>query len=126
MAATATATATATASRRQIPRWVEGLVAATDTKFRVPGTSHRFGYDALIGLIPGIGDVVGMFIGMAVIYAALQTEVSKRVIARMLGNIALDAFVGSIPVVGDLFDFVFKANKRNLQILQRELDKKAA
>lgn len=117
---------TVSTSGREIPNWVERLVDATENRFRVPFTPYRFGYDAILGLVPGLGDALGMVIGFAVVFAAHQVDASKRVIARMLGNLALDALLGTIPVVGDVFDLFFKANARNLQLLHDELDRGAA
>jgi hypothetical protein len=104
---------------RSISPNVERLVDLMDQRYRVPGTDLRFGLDALIGLVPGIGDFVGMLIGLALIFEGLRLRAPWMVLGRMVLNLWLDGLVGSIPVVGDVWDFWFKANRRNLRLLQR-------
>ena len=98
---------------------VEKLVDLMEQRYRLPGTDFRFGLDALIGLVPGIGDFVGMMIGLAVLFEALRLRAPWVVLGRMIVNLWLDAMVGSIPVVGDVWDFWFKANRRNLRLLRK-------
>lgn len=93
-----------------------------DDGIRVPGTSFRFGLDPILGLVPGIGDVAGAALSAAIITAAVRQGVSRFTLARMAGNVALDATLGVVPVVGDLFDAAWKANRRNLVLLERHLD----
>lgn len=95
------------------------LVELMDQRYRIPGTGIRFGFDALIGLVPGIGDFVGMAIGSVVLFEAWRQDVPLRVIGRMVLNLWLDGVLGSIPLLGDTFDLVFKANRRNLTLLER-------
>ena len=95
------------------------LVELMDQRYRIPGTGIRFGFDALIGLIPGIGDFVGMAIGSVLLIEAWRQKVPRRVIGRMVLNLWLDGVLGSIPLLGDTFDLVFKANRRNLTLLER-------
>lgn len=104
---------------RSVSPNVERLVDLMDQRYRVPGTEIRFGLDALIGLAPGIGDFIGMLIGLAVVFEGLRLRAPWAVLGRMVLNLWLDGFVGAIPVVGDLWDFWFKANRRNLRLLQR-------
>ncbi len=92
-----------------------------DAGFRIPGTSFRFGLDPLLGLIPGGGDAIGAVLGGAILTAAVRAGVSRFTLARMAGNLALDAIVGAIPLLGDLFDAAFKANLRNVALLERHL-----
>lgn len=92
-----------------------------DQAFRVPGTRWRFGLDALLGLIPGLGDAAGALLGAYGLLVARQLGAPTAVQARMLGNLALDALVGAVPVAGDLFDFAFKAHVRNRLLLERWL-----
>ena len=106
---------------RRISPFVQRLVDLMDQRFVVPGTRFRFGLDALIGLIPGFGDLLGMVIGSAVFFEAVRLRMPPTVLGRMLFNLWIDSVVGSLPVVGDAFDFVFKANRRNLRLLERHL-----
>lgn len=91
-----------------------------DSSFRVPGTDMRFGLDGIIGLVPVVGDVATT--GMSVVFVADAYKIgaSKRVIAKMMGNVGLDFAVGLIPVIGDLADFAFKSNTKNLRLLKEE------
>jgi hypothetical protein len=90
-----------------------------DQAARVPGTSFRFGLDAIIGLIPGFGDAFTALVGMYGLFVARQLGAPVSIQLRMLWNLALDAIVGAIPLFGDLFDFAFKANTRNRVLLER-------
>jgi hypothetical protein len=95
------------------------LTQLFDQAFRIPGTRWRFGIDALFGLVPGLGDIAG---GLAAVYAlrvARNLRAPPEIQAHMLTNIALDALVGMVPLLGDLFDFAFKAQTRNLALLER-------
>lgn len=94
------------------------LARLMDAQFRVPGTSIRFGLDALIGLVPGMGDFSTFLVSGYMISVLAKNGASGFVLARMVWNIVLDALVGSIPVLGDLFDVAFKANQRNLQLMR--------
>lgn len=109
-------------SNPEIPQWVDRLVDLMDNRFRLPGTTYRFGYDGLLGLLPGIGDLITTALGFSVVYAAWKVDAPKRVMGKMLANLAFDAVIGSVPVAGDAVDFVFKANRRNLEILQNTLE----
>ena len=92
-----------------------------DDLIRIPGTKVGVGLDPVIGLIPGVGDVVGGAMSGYILLVAAKEGVPKSVLMRMLGNIALDSVVGVIPLVGDLFDFGVKANRRNIDLLERYL-----
>jgi len=100
---------------------VRKLAHLLDSSFGLPGTSVRFGLDSLLGLIPGIGDIVGGLLSGYIVYEALRLHAPKRLLLRMLGNIAIDTAIGAIPIAGDLFDVVWKANRRNLQLLNRHV-----
>ncbi|HYD50914.1 MAG TPA: DUF4112 domain-containing protein [Terriglobales bacterium] len=102
-----------------IPHWAERLVRFLDDGLQVPGTTFRVGFDALLGLIPGIGDLITTTTGLSLVYLAQQRGVPKVVLARMMMNLGIDSLFGAIPVLGDAFDIVFKANRRNLTLLQR-------
>ena len=105
---------------RELAR-VRKLSSWLDSRFRIPGTDTRVGLDPILGLIPGVGDLVSLGLSGYAILAAHRFGLPKRTIARMLGNLGIDAVVGSIPIVGDLFDFAFKANRRNLKLIEEKL-----
>ena len=95
-----------------------------DGAFGVPGTRIRFGVDSMIGLVPGLGDVVGGIVSATLIYEAGRHDAPKRLIARMLANTVLDTTVGSVPVIGDLFDVFYKVNLRNMALLRQHLEER--
>lgn len=89
-----------------------------DNQFRIPGTNFRFGLDALIGLVPGLGDVAGAVASSAIIFEAARLGAPKSVLARMVANVGIETLVGAVPALGDLFDAVFKANVRNMRLVE--------
>jgi hypothetical protein len=99
------------------------LARLLDTAVRVPGTSFRIGLDPLLGLVPGIGDLVGGALSAYVLLLAARAGASKAVLLRMLANVGVDALVGTVPLVGDLFDAGYKANARNVALLERHLER---
>ena len=90
-----------------------------DSAFRVPGTRLRFGLDPIAGLIPGAGDLATGFFSVMILVHSVRLRIPKIVIARMMLNTALDLVTGVVPLLGDLFDAGFKANLRNLALLER-------
>jgi hypothetical protein len=90
-----------------------------DSAFQVPGTKMRFGLDPLVGLIPGAGDILTGFFSVMIVVHAVRLRIPKVVIGRMLVNSGLDMLAGFVPLIGDLFDAGFKANLRNLALLER-------
>jgi hypothetical protein len=96
---------------------VTRLARLLDTALRIPGTRIRFGVDALLGIVPGLGDAVGALIGGYIVWAAVRAGAPRPVVGRMLANIAVDAIVGAVPVAGTIFDVAYKANYRNAQML---------
>ncbi len=90
-----------------------------DTAFVIPGTRIRFGFDALIGLFPGVGDSVGALISSVLIAHGARMGVPRIVLARMAGNILINTFVGAIPLIGDVFSVFFRSNVRNYELLRR-------
>ncbi|SFK17666.1 protein of unknown function [Nitrosomonas aestuarii] len=94
-----------------------------DDSIRIPGTQLRFGLDGLIGLIPGIGDAAGAIISSHILVQAAQMGVPKSLLLKMAFNIGLDAVLGAVPVLGDLTDFVWKANQRNVQLMNDYFDR---
>ncbi len=103
-------------------RRLETLADWLDSRFRLPGTNFRFGLDGLLGLVPGVGDTVTGAAGAYVIVTAYRLGAPTPLLARMGANTAIDWIVGSIPLVGDLLDFGFKANRRNTALLRRHLE----
>nr|WP_155897526.1 DUF4112 domain-containing protein [Aureimonas ureilytica] len=101
---------------------LNGLARLMDTAIQVPGTNIRFGADALIGLVPGIGDAGGALIGLYIVNEARRLGLPKRKLARMVANLGVDATLGAVPLAGDLFDVYFKAHKRNIQIILDHFD----
>jgi hypothetical protein len=90
-----------------------------DELFRIPGTRIRFGLDALVGLIPGVGDALTGGVSVYLLVTATRMGAPPSVVARMAGNVALDLLVGAIPLLGDLFDLGWKANVRNVRLLEQ-------
>jgi len=90
-----------------------------DSAFVVPGTSYRIGLDPILGLVPGLGDLVSPLFAIGILWQARDLAIPRVVQLRMIFNVAIDAVVGVVPVVGDLFDFTWKANNRNLALLER-------
>ncbi len=98
----------------RLARWL-------DAKYRIPGTPFRFGYDSLIGLVPGVGDSVMLLPGIYLIAKARRLGVRKSTLWRMAGNTALDFVIGAVPLFGDVFDATFKSNIRNIALLRQDL-----
>lgn len=100
---------------------VRVLAKVLDSAFVVPGTNFRVGLDPILGLIPGVGDVVGMAIGGYILTTAAKHGVPRAVLARMLLNIGTDAVVGAVPLVGDVLDAAWRANSKNVRLLEQAL-----
>jgi Domain of unknown function (DUF4112) len=98
---------------KQLERWLWLL----DNSIRILGTSIKMGLDSLIGLIPGIGDITGGALSSNILLQAVSSRVAPVVIARMGENIMFDTVIGMIPIVGDIFDIMFKANLRNIELM---------
>lgn len=97
------------------------LADLLDQQFTIPGTRIRYGYDALVGLIPGIGDTATAMVGLYIIVLARRAKVGKRTQLRMAANLGVDWLIGLIPIVDIVFDVAFKANVRNVKLLERDL-----
>jgi hypothetical protein len=95
------------------------IATLLDTAFTVPGTRFKVGLDPILGLIPGFGDTLANLLGTSLLFIAAQVQVPRIVLARMSLNIFLNAGIGAIPGVGDLFSFWFKSNIKNLALLRR-------
>ena len=109
-----------TERQRQIPqlRWVDTFSRVLDTKFRLPGTDVRFGLDFILGLVPGAGDILSLGMSGTLVATMARHGASPRLVARMLVNVVLDALVGSIPLLGNVFDLFYKANYRNAELMR--------
>jgi hypothetical protein len=121
MTTQAVAHAPVRSARRQISPAVRASVELLDQRFRLFGV--RFGMDAVLGLVPGVGDALGMLLGYGLVLEAIRLRASWRTVGRMIWNLWLDAMVGALPLVGDLFDFLFQAHRRNLDLLERDLER---
>jgi hypothetical protein len=95
------------------------LVWWLDEGIRVPGTRIRIGLDPILGLVPGLGDAAGALLGATILVEALRRRVPRATLVRVVGNIIVDTVAGAVPVIGDVFDWVWKSNRRNLQLLER-------
>jgi hypothetical protein len=102
----------------EIEQGLDNLALYLDGLFRIPGTGWRFGLDALIGLIPNVGDTLTSFASFYILVAGVRYGVPKITLLRMAFNIGLDYVVGTIPFIGDAFDFIWKANKQNMDLIR--------
>lgn len=110
------------AAPRRDTAGVHRLAWLLDDVIRIPGTNLRFGVDPLLGLLPGGGDLAGGILAGYIILAASRAGAPPAVLIRMAGNVIIDAVIGSVPLLGDLFDAGWKANRRNAQLLQQFVD----
>ena len=97
------------------------LAKLMDSAFVIPGLNRRVGFDAVLGLVPGVGDAISAALASYIIWEARQLGLPRWKIARMIGNVAVDTALGSIPLAGDVFDVFFRANERNLRIIHDHL-----
>jgi hypothetical protein len=100
---------------------LQSLETLLDEAFRIPGTGIRFGLDGIIGLVPGLGDVLAGLLSLVIPLAAWIRGVPYITLVRMAVNLGIGVLVGSIPLFGDIFDIFWKANRRNYRLLQRHL-----
>jgi hypothetical protein len=100
-------------------KWVNHMVKLMDNQFRLPGTSFRFGLDPILGFLPVVGDLASFGVSAMLVMTMARHGASGKLVALMLVNIALDTLIGSIPILGNIFDFFFKANERNVRLLTR-------
>jgi NAD/NADP transhydrogenase beta subunit len=101
---------------------VKVVASVLDDAIRVPGTDIRFGIDPLVGLVPGLGDLLGGAASAYIILEAARAGAPASVLTRMALNVGIDTIVGGLPLVGDLFDFAWKSNTRNVKLLARHLE----
>lgn len=104
---------------------IEKLTRWLDEAIEIPGTNHKVGWDAIIGLAPGVGDLASAALSAYIVNEARQLGVSKWTLTRMIFNVTLDAVVGIVPLVGDFFDTAFKANRKNVNLLRKHLERKS-
>ena len=110
-------------SPADIRRRMEAMERLLERSLVIPGTQIGVGLDAVVGLIPVVGDAIGAALGAYIVWEARNLGIPKWKLWRMVGNIAFDAAVGAVPLAGDLFDFAFRSNSRNLKLVKRHLDK---
>src|SRR5262245_527552 len=103
-------------------RWLASLM---DDRFAVPGTPLRFGWDSIVGLFPGLDDVLTRAISLLIVHHAWQTGASRFTIARMLGTVGVDVLVGAVASLGDVFDVRWKANRKNARLLEQHFRRQA-
>jgi hypothetical protein len=100
-------------------RWVEHVARLMDSQFRLPGTRFRFGLDPLLGFIPIVGDLSSTVVSVALLLTMMRHGASGAVVVRMVLNILIDTIIGGIPLIGNVFDFAYKSNERNVALLRR-------
>jgi len=103
--------------RMQKIRRLSGISRLMDTAVGIPGTRLRFGADSVLGLVPVLGDGAGALVGLYIVNEARRVGLPREKLAKMIGNVAMDSIVGSVPLFGDLFDVYFKSHRRNVQII---------
>ena len=89
-----------------------------DNSIKIPGTNQKIGIDAIIGLIPILGDFIGVIFSTYIMYSGIKMGVSSKIVKKMATNIAIEFILGSIPIIGDIFDALWKANKRNVELIE--------
>jgi hypothetical protein len=116
-----------TPGQEQRLRALRNMARLLDSAFRVPGTSRTFGLDPILGLVPGLGDLVSPIFTIGILWQAHDLGVPRVVLLHMIGNVAIDALVGAVPFLGDLFDFAWKSNDMNMALLdQHALEERSA
>ena len=102
---------------------VEALEHLLEGLFEVPGLGRKVGLDAIVGLIPVVGDAITAAMGLYLVWEARNLGMPRWQLWRMAGNVGIDSLIGAVPLAGDLFDFAFRSNTRNIKIIRRHLDK---
>jgi hypothetical protein len=106
-----------------VRRRVEGLEKLLENSFTVPVINRPIGLDAIAGLVPGIGDAITAAMGLYLVWEARNLGMPQWKLWRMAGNVGIDTLIGAVPLAGDLFDFLYRSNSRNLRIIRKHLDK---
>lgn len=101
---------------------LNSLTKILDNRFRIPGTNIKFGLDFLIGLVPYAGDIISFLMSSGLVLVMVKHGASGMLVTKMLGNIFLDTTVGSIPILGDIFDLQYKSNRRNYHLLEEHYE----
>lgn len=115
-----------TGEERETAERVAKLAKLLDAQFTLPGTQVRLGIDGLLGIIPGIGDAIGLLLAGYIFSEASRAKVKKRTLAAMAVNTLLDTAVGAVPVLGDIFDIAFKSNMRNAQLILKDIERRGS
>ena len=103
---------------------LEALANLLDSAVVIPGTNITVGLDALVGLLPGIGDTITTLVSLWIVKEAHGMGVPRHIVARMIGNVAVDGVVGAVPVLGDAFDIMWRSNRRNMKLLREHFERK--
>ena len=106
-------------SNEQLSKKLDNVAWLLDNSIKIPGTSWRIGLDGFLGLVPGIGDLSSGILSTYILYQAVKIKVPRGIIARMGLNVLLESVIGVIPIFWDLFDFAFKANQRNVDLMRK-------
>ena len=106
---------------RRIKR-IRNLAYLLDNSIRIPGTRYRIGLDPIIGLIPGVGDTIGVILSLYIVSESARLGIPKRTLLRMIYNIGVEALAGAIPIAGDIFDAAWKANAKNAALIDKYLN----
>lgn len=102
--------------------WIETVSTWMDSKYRIPGTNIRFGLDPILGLIPFLGEAATFIISSGLVLSMAKYGVSRKVVILMVLNVLLDAVIGSIPIIGNIFDVTYRANNRNIRLLKKHYE----
>ncbi|MBO0663633.1 DUF4112 domain-containing protein [Jiella sp. MQZ9-1] len=114
------------ADRLRRLRRISKVARLMDTAIRIPGTGISFGGDSIVGLVPGIGDAGAALVSLWIVNEARRLGMPTRKLVKMLANVGIDTFGGAVPIVGDIFDVFFKANRKNLAIILEHFDEDVA
>jgi len=101
---------------------VESLARLMDSQFHIPGTSLKLGLDTIIGLIPGIGDTIGLLVAGYIVGQSAHIGIPKRTVLQMIFNIFIDWLIGLVPIIGDIFDMGWKGNNKNAALLRKHFE----